>query len=324
MTSRLRLVFAGTPEFAVPCLDACLAAPADVVAVYTQPDRPAGRGRKLTSSPVKQRALAANIPVEQPETLKDPEAQRRLAEYACDLMIVVAYGLILPKKVLAIPRFGCWNVHASLLPRWRGAAPIQRAIEAGDAVSGVTIMQMDEGLDTGPVVSSTEVAIDAAETAGSLSNKLADAGAAAIVDVLRRLVSEGVLTDVPQARQGLSYARKVDAAEARVHWSAPAVAIERKLRAFDPIPGAYAWLGDHRVKLWRASVLAPENTALAPGHIVAAGAQGIDVVCGEGLLRIVELQPAGGRRMSAAAFLAGRTLDADAHFSSEPLQKRTQ
>jgi len=320
----MRVGFAGTPDFAARILAALIEARHTIPVCLTQPDRPKGRGMREIASPVKVLAERHRISVRQPATLKTPACASPLLAIPLDVLVVAAYGLLLPHSILAWPRHGCLNVHASLLPRWRGAAPIQRAIEAGDAVSGVTIMQMDEGLDTGPVVSSTEVAIDAAETAGSLSNKLADAGAAAIVDVLRRLSSEGVLTDVPQARQGLSYARKVDAAEARVHWSAPAVAIERKLRAFDPIPGAYAWLGEDRVKLWRASVLAPENTALAPGHIVAAGAQGIDVVCGEGLLRIVELQPAGGRRMSAAAFLAGRTLDANAHFSSEPLQKRTQ
>src|SRR3982751_1337344 len=199
MTQRLRLVFAGTPEFAVPCLEACLAAPVDVVAVYTQPDRPAGRGRKLTPRPVKERALKAGIPVEQPETLKAPDAQQRLAGYAPDLMVVVAYGLILPKKVLAIPRLGCWNVHASLLPRWRGAAPIQRAILAGDDESGVDLMQMEAGLDTGPVFVERRTPITADDTGGSLHDRLSALGADALAEGLRRTLAGETLAPRTQA-----------------------------------------------------------------------------------------------------------------------------
>jgi methionyl-tRNA formyltransferase len=297
MTQRLRLVFAGTPEFAVPCLEACLAAPADVVAVYTQPDRPAGRGRKLTSSPVKQRALEANIAVEQPETLKTPDAQQRLAGYAPDLMIVVAYGLILPKKVLAIPRLGCWNVHASLLPRWRGAAPIQRAILAGDAETGVDLMQMEAGLDTGPVLIERRTPIGDDDTGGSLHDRLATLGAEALAEGLARIARGEMLTPRAQAETGVVYAHKLEKSEGRLDWNEPASVLARKVRAFDPWPATEAEIWGERVRIWSAEAI-DARTDQPPGTIVATGRDAIDVATGKGLLRISAVQREGGRRIS--------------------------
>jgi methionyl-tRNA formyltransferase len=320
----MRVGFAGTPEFAARILAAVIEAGHTIPVCLTQPDRPKGRGMRETASPVKIVAEGHRIPVRQPATLKTPQDREALVTVPLDVLVVAAYGLLLPPSVLAWPRHGCLNVHASLLPRWRGAAPIQRAIEAGDAVSGVTIMQMDAGLDTGPVVSKREIAIDPTETAGSLSIKLSDAGARTIADALASLAREGVLTNAPQPDLGASYARKIDPTEARLHWTAPAAAIERKLRAFDPVPGAYAWLGDDRIKLWRASLVEAGNDTLEPGRILAAGPMGIDVACGEGVLRILELQPPGRRRMTVADFLAGRTLHPDTKFSSDPPHRSAQ
>jgi methionyl-tRNA formyltransferase len=297
MTPRLRLVFAGTPEFAVPCLEACLAAPVDVVAVYTQPDRPAGRGRKLVASPVKQRALAAGIPVEQPEKLKHADAQQRLAAYAPDLMVVVAYGLILPKRVLAIPRLGCWNVHASLLPRWRGAAPIQRAILAGDTETGVDLMQMEAGLDTGPVLIERRTSIGGDDTGGSLHDRLAALGAEALAEGLARIARGETLTPHPQSETGIAYAHKLDKSEARLDWNEPAIALARKVRAFDPWPVAEAEIHGERLRIWSAQAL-ESATSAAPGTIVGTSRDALDVATGAGVLRIVEVQREGGRRVS--------------------------
>ena len=272
---------------------------------------------RALASPVKVVAERHAIPIAQPPTLKAAEARIPLLSIPLDILVVAAYGLLLPQSVLDWPRHGCLNVHASLLPRWRGAAPIQRAIEAGDPMTGVTVMQMDAGLDTGPIVTSATVAIDEGETAGSLARKLADAGATSLVEALDRLGREGALTHVAQPTEGASYARKINSDEALINWTAPSVAIERKLRAFDPDPGAYAWLDGERVKLWRAKVL-DDPIPHVPGIVLAAAPQGIDVACGEGVLRIVELQPPGGRRMNAAAFLAGRRLSPGARFSSAP------
>ncbi len=306
---RPRLVFAGTPDFAVPGLRACLDAGTDVVAVYTQPDRPAGRGRKLAPSPVKQAALGAGIPVEQPASPRSPEAQQRLRDYAPDLMVVIAYGLILPRKVLAIPRLGCWNVHASLLPRWRGAAPIQRAILAGDAETGVCLMQMQAGLDTGPVLLERRTPIAPDDTGGSLHDRLAAMGAEVLREGLSRVLRGESLPQTPQPEAGTTYAHKLEKAEAGLDFTQPAIELERKVRAFDPWPVAEAEIAGERVRVWRAE---PRDSGLGtrdsqgPGEIVAAGKHGIDVACGEGMLRILELQRAGGRVISAADYLNAR------------------
>ena len=301
----MRLVFAGTPEFSVPALRACLDSGAQVVAAYTQPDRPAGRGRQLAASAVKQAALEAGIVVEQPETLRDKTARERLAAYAPDLVVVVAYGLILPKSVLALPRLGCWNVHASLLPRWRGAAPIQRAILAGDAETGVDLMQMEAGLDTGPVLLEARTPIAATDTGGTLHDRLAALGAQLLADGLARTLRGETLTPTPQRDEGIEYAHKLDKAEARLDWNEPAAALARKVRAFDPWPVAECSLDGERVRLWSAS--APDvRSDASPGSIVAASAEGIDVATGDGVLRIRELQRDGGRRISARDWLNAR------------------
>jgi len=301
----LRLIFAGTPEFAVPCFEACRASGADVVAVYTQPDRPAGRGRRLTPSPVKQAALAVGIAVEQPESLKSPEAQRTLANYQPDLLIVVAYGLILARKVLATPRLGCWNVHGSLLPRWRGAAPIQRAILAGDIESGVDLMQMEAGLDTGPVLLQrrTPIAID--ETGGSLHDRLSLLGADVLAEGLRRTVAGESLAATPQSEDGVTYAHKLDKAEARLDVARPAAELERQVRAFNPWPVAEAEVLDEPLRIWAAHAIDRDHGA-APGAVLGASRDGIDLACGEGVLRITALQRAGGKRISAADYLNAR------------------
>ena len=308
MKPRLRLVFAGTPEFAVPHLHACRRDNVEIVAVYTQPDRPAGRGRALAASPVKQAALALGVPVEQPPSLRDAAAVARLRALAPDLIVVVAYGLILPRKVLAIPRLGCWNVHASLLPRWRGAAPIQRAVLAGDAKTGVCLMQMDAGLDTGPVLLRRERAIDATDTGGSLHDALAALGAGLLGAGLERVLAGLPLPAEAQPQDGVTYAHKLDKAEARLDWSEPAHALERKVRAFDPWPVAEARLGGEVLRVWRAAVLpGPAQGASAhPGDIVAAGRDGIDVACADGVLRLLEVQRAGGRRVAAGDFVNAR------------------
>lgn len=307
-TQGLRLVFAGTPEFAVPGLRACLDAGVEVVAAYTQPDRPAGRGRKLAPSPVKQTALAAGLPVEQPESLRTPEAQRRLAEYAPDLMVVIAYGLILPRKVLAIPRLGCWNVHASLLPRWRGAAPIQRAILAGDAETGVCLMRMEAGLDTGPVLLQQRTPIHHDDTGGSLHDRLAELGAHILREGLARALRGEELAATPQQDVGATYAHKLDKAEAQLDFTLPAGALERKVRAFDPWPVAECELAGERVRVWGAQAQAAGTGNGQPGSIVAASKHGIDIACGAGVLRITALQRAGGRPISAADYLNARQL----------------
>ena len=301
----LRLIFAGTPEFAVPCFEACRASGADVVAVYTQPDRPAGRGRRLTPSAVKQAALAVGIAVEQPESLKSPEAQRTLANYQPDLLIVVAYGLILARKVLATPRLGCWNVHGSLLPRWRGAAPIQRAILAGDIESGVDLMQMEAGLDTGPVLLQRRTPIAVDETGGSLHDRLSLLGADVLAEGLRRTVAGESLAATPQSEDGVTYAHKLDKAEARLDVARPAAELERQVRAFNPWPVAEAEVLDEPLRIWAAHAIDRDHGA-APGAVLGASRDGIDLACGEGVLRITALQRAGGKRISAADYLNAR------------------
>lgn len=305
MTRRLRVVFAGTPDFAVPSLRACLESGSDVQAVYTQPDRPSGRGRKLTASPVKVAALEAGVPVEQPESFRTLEARHRLAELRPDLMIVVAYGLILSPRVLAIPQLGCWNVHASLLPRWRGAAPIQRALLAGDAHTGVGLMQMEVGLDTGPVLLQRQISMAADETGGSLHDRLAVLGADVLAEGLRLLAAGNLPKPEVQSSEGITYAHKLDKVEAQLDWTKSALELERKVRAFNPWPVAETQIFGERLRVW--SALAHSRRVSMPcGEVIGLGTDGIDVACGEGVLRITSIQRDGGRRMSVADWLNAR------------------
>jgi methionyl-tRNA formyltransferase len=308
MTSRapLRILFAGTPDFSVLPLQRLIDENFTPVAVLTQPDRPAGRGRKLQAGPVKQAAAEAGITVHQPLTLKDDAAQKLISDLRPDLMIVVAYGLILPAEILRIPRYGCWNIHASLLPRWRGAAPIQRAIETGDKESGVCIMQMDEGLDTGPVLHRVNTPLDPEETGGSLHDRLAQLGATALLDCILKL-SEGVLPAAePQPESGITYARKLEKAEARIDWSESATSLSRRIRAFNPWPVAWCMIGDERTRIWKARVINKDHEQ-APGTVLATSKRGIDIACGEQVLQLLELQPPGKRVMIAADYLNART-----------------
>ncbi len=305
--SELRLGVAGTPEFAVPALER-LADVRRVVAVFTQPDRPAGRGQALRLSPVKHRALELGLPVHQPATLKTQEARELLASLKLDLLIVAAYGLILPPAILAMPRLGCINIHASLLPRWRGAAPIQRALLAGDASTGVTIMRMEAGLDTGPILGTRSTPITGLDTGESLHTRLASLGADLMVQTLPAIES-GVLEEQPQSDQGVTYAQKIGKAEARIDWSQDAQRIWRQVRAFNPWPVAETRYNGQQVRVWEAE-LAPANTPIAlPGTVLAAGAAGIDVACGIGALRVRRLQLAGRKPLQAVDFLAGQRLD---------------
>ncbi|MGS1320982.1 methionyl-tRNA formyltransferase [Stenotrophomonas geniculata] len=300
----MRIVFAGTPEFAVSSLRAA-ARHHEVVAVYTQPDRPAGRGRGLAPSPVKLEAVARGIPVYQPESLKGEAAQQQLRDLQPDLMVVVAYGLILPKAVLAIPTHGCWNVHASLLPRWRGAAPIQRAIQAGDARTGVCLMQMEAGLDTGPVLLHQELPIAATDTGGQLHDKLAELGAQVLSDGLGLLRAGIKPIARPQPEQGVTYAHKLDKAEAKLDWAQDAGALARTVRAFNPWPIAEATLAGERVRIHGAVALEADH-GQAPGTVLAASRDGIDIACGQGALRLRVLQREGGKAITAADYLNAR------------------
>ena len=305
----MKVAFAGTPEFAAAALEAILAAGFEVPLVLTQPDRPAGRGMQLQPSPVKRVALAAGIPVHQPEKLRTPEQQAPLAAVQADVLVVAAYGIILPQAVLDLPRHGCLNIHASLLPRWRGAAPIHRAIQAGDAATGITIMQMDAGLDTGPMLLSRAEAIHADDTTGSLHDRLAQLGADMIVEALRAL--PGGLTATPQPADGVTYAAKIGKTEASVDWNRPAAELERAIRAFNPFPGAVATLQQTPVKLWRARAI---DAAGTPGEVLLAEGAGVIVACGEGALCITELQKPGGKRLPAAEFLRGMPIAAGSRF----------
>lgn len=304
----MRVIFAGTPEFAALALRAILDAGHQVPLVLTQPDRPAGRGMAMSASPVKQLALAAGIEVFQPLTLKDAAAQARVRAAGADVMVVAAYGLILPQAVLDMPPLGCVNIHASLLPRWRGAAPIQRAILAGDAETGVCIMQMEAGLDTGPVLLSEAVPIAADDTSATLHDKLAALGARLVVDALARLP----LPAQPQSEAGLTYAAKIEKAEAVLDWRLPAAVLARCIRAFNPFPGAFSSLDGNQLKVWRAEVTAERGE---PGVVLAVDKCGIVVACGEGALRLTELQKAGGKRLPVQQFLAGTPVSSDGRFA---------
>ncbi|WP_227106516.1 methionyl-tRNA formyltransferase [Chromobacterium rhizoryzae] len=297
----MKLIFAGTPEFAAAALRELIAAGHEIALVLTQPDRPAGRGMKLKPSPVKAVALEHGLRVEQPASLRNDEAQQMLRDIGADLMVVAAYGLILPQAVLDMPTRGCLNIHASLLPRWRGAAPIQRAILAGDAETGITIMQMDVGLDTGDMLSIHPVAIADDETTATLHDKLAVEGARAIVSTLAGL--DGI-APLKQPEAGVTYAQKLSKAEALVDWSLPAEEVARAIRAYNPAPGAHTLLAGEALKLWMAGA---EAGQAEPGVIVAADADGVLVGCGSGLVRLSVLQAAGGKRLAARDFVAGRS-----------------
>ena len=303
----MKLIFAGTPEFAAQALRAIVAAGHQVLLVLTQPDRQSGRGMAVHPSPVKELALASGIEVFQPPTLKDETAQQRLRDLGADAMIVAAYGLILPQAVLDLPRLGCINIHASLLPRWRGAAPIQRAIEAGDTRSGVCLMQMEKGLDTGPVLLAKDTDIGADETGGQLHDRLSELGAQVLADALGLLRATITLPPHPQPLQGVTYAHKIDKAEARLDWSQPATVLANKVRAFNPWPVAEAQLDGERIRI-HGAVAIDEAHAAAPGSVLRAGRDGIDIACGEGALRIRVLQREGGKAIAAAAALNGNFL----------------
>ena len=297
----MRVIFAGTPDFAASALAALIEAGHEILVVLTQPDRPKGRGMKLTPSPVKTLALQYELPVWQPEHLKDMAIQQQLRDLQADVMVVAAYGLLLPAAVLSIPEYGCLNIHASLLPRWRGAAPIQRAIEAGDVESGVCIMQMDVGLDTGDVLLSRNTPIKNDATATQLHDALAVIGAEAVVEALEKLPE---LTAVPQLEAGVTYAQKLSKADAEIDWALGAKQIHNKIRALNPVPGAWSSLNGQVIKVWASSVVEMSSTAVE-GSIVVADKQGIAVQTGECVVLITELQASGSKRMAAAAFVAG-------------------
>lgn len=304
----MKVIFAGTPDFAAAALKAIAAAGFEIPLVLTQPDRPKGRGMQLAPSPVKQAALELGLRVAQPEKLRNnAEALQMLKEVEADVMVVAAYGLILPQDVLDTPKHGCLNIHASLLPRWRGAAPIQRAIEAGDAETGVCIMQMDIGLDTGGVVSEHRYAIQPTDTANEVHDALMSLGAAAIVADLQQLKTEGRLKSVKQPEEGVTYAQKLSKEEARIDWNESAAVIERKIRAFNPVPAAWVEYQGKPMKIWRAEVVAQQGRA---GEVLSCSSDGLIVACGANALKITQLQPSGGKRMDIAAFAAGHTVEA--------------
>ena len=303
----MKVIFAGTPDFAAAALKAIAAAGFEIPLVLTQPDRPKGRGMQLAPSPVKQAALELGLRVAQPEKLRNNvESLQMLKEVDADVMVVAAYGLILPQDVLDTPKHGCLNIHASLLPRWRGAAPIQRAIEAGDAETGVCIMQMDIGLDTGGVVSEHRYAIQPTDTANEVHNALMNLGAEAIVADLQQLKAEGRLKSIKQPEEGVTYAQKLSKEEARIDWNESAAVIERKIRAFNPVPAAWIEYQGKPMKIWRAEAVAQQGRA---GEVLSCSADGLVVACGENALKITELQPSGSKRMPIAAFAAGHKIE---------------
>ena len=303
----MKVIFAGTPDFAASALSAIAAAGFEIPLVLTQPDRPKGRGMQLQPSPVKQKAMDLGLTVAQPQSLRFEDAQELLRKQHADVMVVAAYGLILPQAVLDIPKHGCLNIHASLLPRWRGAAPIQRAIEAGDAETGVCIMQMDAGLDTGNIVSEHRYSVQSTDTAADVHDALAHIGAQAVVADLQRLQQEGRLKSIPQPENGVTYAQKLNKEEARIDWSEPARFIERKIRAFNPVPAAWTEYQGKPLKIWRAEVADLNGV---PGTVLQCRSDGLIVACGQQALKITELQPAGGKRMDIAAFAAGNRIEA--------------
>lgn len=317
----LAVGFAGTPAFAATALEAIARAGYTIPLVLTRPDRPKGRGLRLEPSPVKTLALRRGLPIAQPATLKAPADREPILAVPVDVLVVAAYGLLLPPAILAWPRHGCLNIHASLLPRWRGAAPIVRAIEAGDSTGGVSIMQMDAGLDTGPVIDTVPVPIAPDDTAATLHDRIAAAGAAAIVEVLARLARDGRLDATPQPPEGATYAAKVTRADAALDWTRDATSLDRQVRAYDPVPGAHAIFGDEPVKIRAARAIARAVEADA-GVVVGCDAEGIDVACGpdasSGALRLVAVQPSGGRTMPAAAFAAGRGIRRGSRFGPGP------
>lgn len=314
----MRVGFAGTPAFAACALEAIHRRGYTIPLVLTRPDRPSGRGLALSASPVKRFANDRALTVAEPPRLRDEAAQARLASTPLDVLVVAAYGLILPRAVLEWPCHGCLNIHASLLPRWRGAAPIARAIEAGDAKSGITIMQMDEGLDTGPIVSQRALTLDARETAGSLHDRLATLGAAMIVEALEALERDGALAAIPQPATGATYAPKIERPDTLVDWRVPAEVLDRRIRALSPAPGAIARWQGVIVKV-RGALPIDERSSRAPGTILRVGSEGIDIACGAAaspVLRLTELQPAGGRSMTAHAFAIGRGVAPGARFEA--------
>lgn len=312
MTESLKIIYAGTPDFAIPALRALIDSPHRVVAVYTQPDRPAGRGRRMTASPVKTLALAHGITVHQPATLNDVGEQARLRTCGADLMVVVAYGLLLPPAVLAIPRLGCINVHASLLPRWRGASPLAYAIMAGDTTTGVTIIQMDAGLDTGDILNRAECPITPDDTAQTLHDRLSALGAATLLATLANLPH---LEPIPQGPRPATYAPKLEKSAAELDWSRPARELERMVRAFNPWPVAFTYLDDQPLRIWQAQTHTA-TSGRAPGFVLAAGDDGIDVACGDGMLRLLRVQRPGGRPMPVAAYLRAHPLPPGTRFGT--------
>jgi methionyl-tRNA formyltransferase len=303
VSAPLKIIFAGTPDFAARHLDALLASEHQVVAVFTQPDRPAGRGNKLTPSPVKVLAQSNDIPVFQPKSLRPEESQQLVANLQADIMVVVAYGLILPKAVLDMPRLGCINVHGSLLPRWRGAAPIQRALWAGDSETGVTIMQMDVGLDTGDMLYKLACPVTAEDTSATLYNKLAQLGPQGLLDTLSQLADNRAHPE-KQDEALANYAEKLSKEEARLNWQLPAMQLERCIRAFNPWPMSFFSIDDQPIKVWQASVL--PHADKQPGEIIQADKQGIQIATAEGVLNLLQLQPAGKKPMSAQDLLNSR------------------
>ncbi len=303
----MQIGFAGTPDFAVPALDALVREGFDVCAVFTQPDRPAGRGRHLTASPVKRRAAELGLVVHQPPDMRAPAVLATLERLGLDALVVVAYGQILPPAVLAVPRLGCLNIHASLLPRWRGAAPIQRTLLAGDARTGVTIMRMTEGLDAGPVLAERRLDIGPQDTAATLHDRLAGLGAQLLCETLRRL-DAGTLVEVPQPADGVTYAHKLDKREAQIDWREDAEAILRRVRAFNPWPVAETRLEGEQLRIWEARVAAREPAGAPPGTVLAAHDDRIEVACGRGVLGITRLQLAGRKPVAAREFTHARRI----------------